>query len=161
MSNEWSMPSADEFGKLLTSLFGTDVVVKDGKPVETGKTPTVVASFVQDDGSLGALWVCDIAFAARSGGCLTRVPSNMVEEGVKKNAVSENLMENAYEVANIGSRLFNDCGAPHVKLTNFEVTPPHELPDEVTAMLSEPGKRAEYEVEIQGYGTGFVSMLAA
>lgn len=162
MTEEWSMPTASNLREMMSTLLGVQVVVGDAGPIRPNKNAHFsIGTFVSKDESLTLLWVSDIEFAARSAGCLTGLATEVVEAEISEGVLSPSTLENAYEIANIGTRLFNDCGVPHVKITELRCLSLSDLTPEERAAVRMPRKRADYEVSIDGFGKGRVSFLAA
>ena len=120
---------------------------------------TITASYLRDDGSVGAAVVSDIEVAAFAGAALALIPKGVANDCVKDGELTEMLADNFHEVLNVASAWFNGKGAPHVSLG--EVTDPGGRPAQtVQAVVANHAERADFEVEVDGYGKGVLRFLS-
>lgn len=69
-------------------------------------------------------------------------------------------MENLREILNVTARLLNSAQTPHVRLR--DVHPPgSQSPAEVARLWLQPADRRSFDVEIQGYGPGRLTVVVA
>src|SRR6476661_7581389 len=116
-----------------------------GKKVKAVASPPLavaavrgVATYVDAGGKIAFVALSDMAFLAGVGAALAMIPPAVVAEAVKSGKPSSVLVENAFEVMNILSSLYNDAegkGA-HVKIKQLVVAPP--IAPEVTPLLAKP-----------------------
>ncbi|MFO0554199.1 MAG: hypothetical protein U0271_37815 [Polyangiaceae bacterium] len=142
------LPKLDPLAKLLSSLIGRKVqVAKAAKPF-VWKGPVLVATFIDDEDKLCALAVGDVPFGAHSGAALSMVPPGVATESVRKNVLPPDLLDNAREVLNVATSLFNTPGARHLRLqeVKVELQPQKEI-------VGSP-QRLDVSVDITGYGQG-------
>jgi len=102
--------------------------------------------------------VVDIECAARLGGALGMLPRGGVDEAIKDIDLSGLLRDNAYEVLNVLSAVFNVGEAPHVRLYEL-YGPMGGVPGDVHALSQLIGQRMDLEVAIAGYGSGQLSIV--
>ncbi|MCV2392759.1 hypothetical protein OEB99_00405 [Actinotalea sp. M2MS4P-6] len=155
------LPSAVDVRELLEGLLGREVEATLGTgAVNPAEAPgAVVGVFTDDKGSLRAILIIDLALAAYAGAAIALLPLPQAEKAVANQALSENLLENIFEVLNVAASLFNHEGAPHVKL--FESYKPEEtLPADVQKWVLAFVRRLDMELDVSGYGKGRVSVLA-
>lgn len=156
------MPTAASLGEMMRTLLGARIGVKPGtqiRPRPRGKI--AVGTFVTQEDETAVLWVCDIEFAARAAGCLTGMPHDTINAEIRMGDLSTQTAENAYEIINIGTSLFNNIGAPHMRLTEFRCMPISDFGLSERTIIRMPKRRADYEVDIADYGAGQVSFLVA
>lgn len=130
----------------------------NGSPETSG--PQTLAVFSTDEGTPAAAAICDLPLGAATGAALAMVPAVMLEEVARSGELSDNLAENLHEVLNIFSSLLNSASTPHLVLAET-VALPAELAPEVAAMLTEPERRRDFVIAIDGYGEGRMAVLTA
>ena len=162
MPAHYPAPIKDDVRDLLTDLLGRTILADKAASVLVLEEdePAVVAEYVTDDGSVGALCVVDAPFAARCGAALSMVPSNVADEAVEKGELPDMLLENWKEVANIFAQLLNGPRTPHLRLQAIHQLP-GEVPQPVDALLRAPEFRRDFELRIEDYGKGRFSLLVA
>ncbi len=142
---------------MLNLLLGDDMSVEYRKmPVPTDKG--YAAIYVNKEGEPKAVCVCDVAFAAYSGGAMTMMPPNTCRDAADDGELSEMLVQNLYEVMNICTRLVIDDETPHLRLT--ELKPAAEIQDIIQPLVAE-NNRGDYEIDIPRYGKGLMAFIVA
>jgi translation elongation factor EF-Ts len=155
------VPIQEDVRDLLADLLGRGVAVDKVARLELEEDePGVVAEYVTDDGSVGALCVVDGKFAVRCGAALSMVPPNVAEESVTKGELPAHLLENWKEVVNIFAKLLNNPKTPHLRLHDLHKLP-GEMPIHVKALYGTPEFRRDFGVAIEGYGQGRFSLLVS
>lgn len=158
MSAAAVMPGAADVRALLVGLLDKPVAVEQHpRPVLPGRDVHVVGSYVDDDGALRAVVLCDRVLGTVLGAALALVPMLRVEEALASGRVPEELADNTREVLNVGASMFNE-GAAHLKLQGTWVVP-EPVADDVVAFLREPCQRTDLRVEVPGYGEGVLALL--
>ena len=153
-----SMPSNNEVEELLANLLGRDVSVAEGKAPKPGDAFCGVAGYRRDDGSLAAVVVCDVAFAAHAGCCLALVPAGTAEEMAKSGELSSGAEENAREVFNVLATGIARSDGPPLRLA--EMSFGSDAPaDEIAKLLG--SSAGEIAVDIDGYGQGQIAVYLA
>jgi hypothetical protein len=154
-----ALPSADFLRRLLGELLGKEVSVRPGRtePLDP-EAPAVVGVYQTDDGAVVALCRCELTLAAAAGAALTLVPPSVVEEAARTGAMPEVVVDNAREILNVAARMFNNPGTPHVRLREVRVTP-GQLPAEAAGILQQPGRRADFDLQVERYGDGRMTVL--
>jgi len=152
------LPSADDVSRLLNGLLGKSVNVKKGTPVSPDKVKASVALYRDASGALGAVCVSDLVVAAGAGAALALVPAGVAADSAKEGVLPANLAENWREVLNVASSWFNVAGS-HVSLREV-LQPADAVPDDAKALLAKPPTRADFEVEIAGYGSGHMTLVS-
>ena len=153
------LPGAPGVGDLVTMLIGKRIkVVKTTALVTAGVRG--VATYVDAEGKIIFVALSDMAFLAGVGAALAMIPAPMVNEAIKTGKPSEVLMDNAFEVMNIASSLYNDTEGKgtHVKIKELVIAPP--ISKELAPRLVKPAGRADFDIELPGYANGKLSFFA-
>jgi hypothetical protein len=155
------IPAPKAVRDMLTELLGREVTVDIGEPIQAGPVEkTAVAVYVDDQMGARATIVGDLAFAAYAGAAIGLVPVFGAEASIEDGYLSQNLVENSYEVFNIMASLFNLPNAPHLRL--YQVVATNESPSaDVTGMANALGQRLDLDLDIAGYGKGQLSIVVA
>src|SRR4051794_22843919 len=94
-----SLPSNKEIRQLLEALVGRTTDVRELLGLETRfTTPTIVAGYRDDIGSLRAAVLCDVAFGAYVAAALSVVPPTAAQDCIEGGRLTETLAENVREV---------------------------------------------------------------
>jgi hypothetical protein len=111
-------------------------------------------TFHSGDREVIAMCAADLAFAAFAGATLSLIPAESAQERIRTGALDEMMQENFAEVFNVLSRIFVVPETTRMALLE-PIFPPRAVPvmpdpgATVTSML-----RADYEINISGYGVG-------
>ena len=153
------LPTAAEVSTLLGDLLGKRVTAKPATPVKA-IDPGYAGRLVDPTGTLRGITFSDRAFAAYSGAGLAMIPRGVADDAIKKGQVPPNLLENHDEVVNIATALINGANqnVVHVKLGGTIPTGPTMAP-ELKALMTKPAARADFVVDIDGYGSCRLSFL--
>lgn len=153
--NAARLPSADAYAKLLSLLVGEEVEVA----VPSTEMPFAgggLATFVGDDGKVAYLVATDLTFLAASGAALAMMPASVVNETLDAGRPPAEIVENAYEVMNVASSLFNELG-PHVRIERLDFE--SSLPPKLEGVTNDAA-RLDVQVTISGYPTGQFAVFA-
>lgn len=153
------IPKATDVATLMKDMLGRGVTAKESKvPLAVNGTwKGVVTEFMTPEGALGSLLVVDLPFACHSGAALTLVPPAAASDSVKGGSISEALLENYYEVANILTALYRPYGRRLIRGRLF--TKAGDLPPNVKNILAGHSKHLYVDVDMQGYGAGRMALL--
>ncbi len=153
------LPAAKDVRDMLTGLVGKPVAVAPGAPVTPSPDrPVAVAVYVDPQMAVNALCVMDLAASAYSAAALALLPPGGAQDAVEEDGeLSDLMVEALHEVVNVLSALFNTGGAPHSKLHRL-YAPGEALPGDVEGLLAH-FNRIDLAVDIQGYGTGGLSLI--
>lgn len=148
----------DAVGRLLSGLLGKKVATKKGPALG----PTEVrglAPYVDTGKLVHYAAATDAPFLAGVGAALAMIPAAVAADAIRGPKLPENLVENAYEVLNIGASVFNeiDGTALHVKISKL-MTPP--IPEEVVGRLGKAVARLDMLVSVPGYPDGKLTLFA-
>lgn len=131
-----------------------------GQPQTLGVArPALAAAYVRDDGGAAAVCVCDLALATGSGAALGGIAPARAAEQVSGGRMEPELREHFHEVATALARLLNSPTTPHLRLADVHSLP-GELPEGAAGVVLDPGERVDYQVTIDGYGPGCLTVLA-
>lgn len=154
------VPIQEAVRDLLGDLLGRGVAADKTNPASIENDGGhVIATFVDDGGTLAALMVADVYLAAATGAALAMVPAAALDEVKKTGTIEESLLDNFKEVANILSGLLNTPSTPHVSIQGTWLSSDPELPSETWIVAEMPTKRRTYAVTIDGYGTGNLDII--
>lgn len=161
MPAHYPAPIQEDVRDLLGDLLGRGVAVDKTSKLEMEDDACgLVGVYATDAGELAALAIIDGPLGARAGAALSMVPQNVADESIKKNELTDTLVENVREIVNIFARFLNSSKTPHVRLVNT-VLLPNTLEDKVRALFLAPEFRRDFAVQIEGYGSGRFSILVA
>lgn len=149
-------PKSLELANLLTDLLGRQTKVKDLGP-QTRQLNGPVTVFVNPDKVPAALAVSDFEFAAYAGAVLTLLPAGVAKEAVTKKQIDGTLAENLGEVLNVVSSKLTK--SPNRVIIRLPFTVSTVVPEDAKAIKAKPAKRADYDVEIAGYGEGKITFF--
>jgi hypothetical protein len=154
------LPAPKSVRDLFADLLGrgVEIAVSSAPVLPTPKMPVCTSVYVTERLQTGAIVVADLDLAARSGAALGLIPKGGAEAAVEDRELPKNLLDNFSEVTNIFAGLFNLPGQPHLK--QYAVHPPFAaLPDDVTGLMTMPTGRENYDLDIDGYGKGRLSVV--
>jgi hypothetical protein len=152
------IPIQESVRDFFTDLLGRGVAAskRSALPYDE-EDPLVVGRYLDDAGETAALLVSDLDFAAFSGAALAMIPKVVAAEAIKAGALSDTLLDNFREVVNVFSSLLNAPTTPHLVLKTLERHP--EGTADVAELLEAPRRRRDFDVTIEGYGSGVLAVL--
>ncbi len=154
-------PGPKQVSELLASLVGEDVPVER---IDSGQFETadfaVAGDFVSNSDEILSIAVLDIAAANWLGAALPMIPKATVAEDVKNKKMSEEVQENVQEIFNISASAFNTPEGPHHRFRKLYLPLSEDLPDDVQELIDQPASRADFEVDVPGYGSGRICFIA-
>ncbi len=153
------LPDAKAVKDMLTGLVGKPVNVTPGAPVTpTPDRPVSVAVYVDPQMNVNALCLMDLGASAYTGGALALLPPGGCQDAVEEDGELTGMqVEALHEVVNVLAALFNAEGAPHSKLHKL-YAPGEEVAPDLAGMLA-AFNRADFALDIQGYGKGALSLV--
>lgn len=153
------LPEPKEVRDLLGDLLGRDVTLKPGPPFAVAAHyPASIAQFVDDRLVVRAVVAFDLPLSAHAGSALALVPASGAEQAIEDGALNETMAEGLQEVFNVVSSIFNVGEATHLKLYSAAVAG-QELPPDARIRTQVLGRRADFIVEVAGYGSGRVAVV--
>ena len=154
------IPDRKSIKDLFEGLLGRDVTITEGKPVDIGIPKPVIAAYADDAQRLRAVAVLSFGLAARAGAAIALVPKGAAEAAEEDRLMPDNLFENATEICNVLAAPFGDAMGEHLRLTGT-YAPADPVPAHLLGVAAQLGAREDVELEIAGYGTGALSLIAA
>ena len=153
------LPASKDVREMLEGLVGRPVTVSPGAPVTpSADKPVSVAVYVDPNMAINALCLMDLGASAYTAGALALLPAGGCQDAVEEDGeLTSLLVEALHEVVNGLSALLNVPGAPHSKLHKL-YAPGDDLPGDIVGMLA-AFNRLDLVVEVQGYGTGGLSLV--
>jgi hypothetical protein len=150
------IPIQESVRDFFTDLLGRGVAAAKRDAV-TAEDPLIVGRYLDDEGELAALLVSDIEFAAFAGAALAMIPKVVAAEAISAGALSDTLFENFREVVNVFSGVLNAPTTPHLVLKALERHP--EDTEDLVDLMDAPRRRRDFDVTIEGYGSGVLAVL--
>ncbi|WP_152192570.1 hypothetical protein [Georgenia satyanarayanai] len=159
MSATTPLPPLKELRDLLTMLVGRDCEIALAEESVTPATEpgVVVGVYVTEFLRGEALVAVDTHLAAALGGAIALIPAGAARASL--GPLQETLLENVTEVLNVTSALFNVGDAPHLRLESVHDSGAGPLPADVATWLRSYGPRLDTTVDVQGYGSGLLSVV--
>lgn len=155
------LPALKDVAQTLTALLGRHAAVSVSKtPYRPGSAERVlIATYRGLDGTLGAVCLADLAFAAYVGAALAMFPLPRAQESLRAGKLDEQLEENFHEVMNVISTILTRGEARE----RLDAVLPRVagVPADAAAALAKPRARLDLEVEVTGYAKGKLTFLAA
>jgi hypothetical protein len=157
------LPIQEALRDFFTDLLGKGAAADKAKElkVKMGEgAPELIVSVWEDKyGRVGALCISELMLAAIAGSALVLAPAAVLNDVEKERQLPENIADNYYEVVNILTSVLNTPNTPHLKLTQQYFHPVDELPDDVVRIIEMPGQRRDFDLTVEGYGSGKISIL--
>jgi hypothetical protein len=160
MSERCPLPARASFRDLLRDLVSQPVTVKSGTPLDLDPhRPSYLAGYRFDDGTVAALAVADLDLSTAAAAAIGAMPpAEARAEVVEAGELVGDLVEFLHEVVNVTAKLMNSPSTPHVALRDFAAVP-GEVPEDVVALATTPTVRHDWQVAIEGYGEGRLTLL--
>jgi hypothetical protein len=152
------IPIQEAVRDFFTDLLGRGVAAAKRSPL-TYEDPLIVGRYLDDDGETAALLVADLEFAAYSGAALAMIPKVVAAEAIKAVELGDTLFDNFREVVNVFSSLLNAPTTPHLVLKALDRHP--EGTEDLLELMDAPRRRRDFDVTIEGYGSGVLAVLVA
>jgi hypothetical protein len=153
-----TLPDRKQIKDVFEGLLGRGVAIGDGTPVVMDHPLPLVAAYVDDQQRLSAVALMDLSLAAHSGAALALLPKGGAETAVEDEALPVDLFENASEILNVLAAPLGEASGVHQRL--FATYAPADLvPANVLACAAMLGVREDVRLDIQGYGTGALSVV--
>lgn len=160
MTVKHPVPSEVDLRQILTMLYGDALTLQAANAGSAENcSKSVVAVYVNDNNEPVTACICDHDFVAFAGSALTRIPPGGAEDAAASGDFSEMMLGNHHEIMNICSRLFMNSDSPHLRLEKVYVSP-DDVPENARTVLQTSELRADFNVEVPGYGAGNLSFIA-
>lgn len=155
----YRLPDKESSRALLASLLMPDVDVTEASAPINSDSVAVSAVYANEDGTVGALCLCDAAAANYVGAALSLIPFGVAGDNAKAGVVDGVIRDNLHEVLNICVNLFGVGSLPRLFLRDM-VGPGQDAPEDVQSALSSLSSCIDLQLDITGYGTGQIALLA-
>jgi hypothetical protein len=155
------LPPREPVRQLYNVLLQRTVNVERGKVALQPHlgVPMLCANYTVDGGRLAAIGLWDLPLAAASAAAMGMLAPTTVGEVLSSGSLDDELMELFAEVANVTAKLLNGPGSPHVVLRDINQLPA-PLARDTNALLMHPVARLDYNVDVEGFGAGIMSLMA-
>ena len=146
---------------LLRDLLGAQVVVRDGTLQElVDARPAYLATYRRDDDEPVAAAVVSQAAAVAMGAAIGMLsPAEAAEQLDERQVLTGDLEEFFREVVNVFAKLLNSPTTRHVRLADV-VPVPGAVPQDVADVVLQPRVRVDWAVDVDGYDSGLVTLVA-
>lgn len=159
MSDRCPLPARASFRDLLRDLMGASVQVRTGAPQQLDvQRPAYLAGYRFDTGDAAAVTVCDAGLSLAVASALAALTLEGDEAAELEQDLEGDLLEFLHEVVNVSARLLNSPTTPHVKLREL-LRIPGEVPEDLAGIATSPTRREDWQVTIDGYGDGTLTLL--
>ena len=153
------LPEPKEVRDLLGDLLGRDVALRPGPPFAVSAYyPASVAQFVDASLVVRAVVAFDLPLSAHAGAALALVPASGAEQAIHDGMLNDTMAEGLQEVFNVMSSIFNVGESTHMRLYSAH-TAGQDLPPDARIRTQILGRRADFIVEVAGYGSGRVAVV--
>jgi hypothetical protein len=155
----YPVPRPEALQDVLGAMVGAEVKVTiDKQPAIDEDAPAILAEFVSDQDTVGALCLVDHRAAISLGGALVGVPPEAVQQAIDGYKLDDDAIDNVREVVNVMAQLFNSDFTPHVRFRELH-RQPGKLPDGAQELRKKPLAARHFKVSIDGYADGNVSFM--
>ncbi|GEM_PF-597013 len=155
---EIHVPETLEMGLQIGRLVGRTARVTESEGRNKFDDSCHVAYYVTREDELAGFCVVDLPLSGYLGGALAMIPEGTVQEEIDSGKLDPDLLEAYYEVANIMAALLCADGSPHVRLIGIDEAG-KDFERTVFGTIVDPNRRMDIEVEVEGYGTGRMTLL--
>ncbi|MCG3114897.1 MAG: hypothetical protein LLH30_04380 [Candidatus Manganitrophus sp. SA1] len=153
------LPTAERISTLLGSLLSRSVTVEKGSAVVALDRKSIVALYACNEGALRAVFISDLDFAINAGSALSLFPPAIVAKNLKEGQLTEESFDNFKEILNVCTRLVRESMSLHLSLNGIFL-PTEPLPNDVASRFSLATARRDFNIQVEGYGSGKVAVLA-
>ncbi|GAA1882799.1 hypothetical protein [Lapillicoccus jejuensis] len=154
------LPHPKAVRDLLEGLLGRTVDLKPQDSWTPGPyEPVCVAEMRADDGHLLAVVALDLALTVYVGAAIGLAPAGGAQDMVKGQDPSPMILANTVEVLNVLSAAWNVGDNPHTRLGPVH-QPGQALPTRLEELLAAVGRREDLRVDVAGYGSGSLALVA-
>src|SRR3954453_14376089 len=161
MPTHYPVPKPEAVQDVLGAMVGTEVkVVIDKNPDIDADAPAILAEFVSDQDTVGALCLVDHRAAISLGGALVGVPPDAIQQAMHGYKLDDEAMENVREVVNVMAQLFNSDFTPHVRFRELH-RQPGKLPDATNDLKRKPLAARHFKISIDKYADGILTFMLA
>jgi hypothetical protein len=159
MPNTATLPDKNGLNQMLGALLRRKVSTTPLKPI-VEKELIVAGHYIDGNQKLVGALFADKPLVVMAGSAFSLIPADAAKDALRESQLDEMVQDNFHEVLNICSRLLNLGTDQRITLSKSEFPPAARSPA-AAALLTKPGKRADYDVEIDGYGKGKLTLVLA
>lgn len=161
MPTHYPCPRPEALEDVLHAMVGTEVkVALERQPQIDDDAPALLAEFVSDEETVGALCLVDHKAAISLGAALVGVAPEAAQEAIEGYRLDDDALENVREVVNVMAQLFNSDFTPHVRFQALH-RQPGKLPEGAHQLRRKPLAARHYKVSVERYSTGLISFMLA
>ena len=157
------LPIQEVLAEFFIDLLGKGAAASKGRELKLKpetEAKYVVAVYEDNYDRVGALCISELMMAAVGGAALVMAAPSILPEVMEDKKLPENLFDNYKEVVNILCSVLNTPNTPHLRLSAIHAFPDEEMGHEVWEVLDRPSNRRDFEITVEGYGGGKLSILA-
>jgi hypothetical protein len=144
---------------ILEGLLAKTVICTEAERTGDAKGPDTIATFNREDGSLGAVIIGDLCFAAASAAALSMVPPARAEDVVASGSLDENLEADAHEIMEICAQVVSEISSQSCRLSGSSQA--DEPEGDVAEFVSGSSDSIGISVDIEGYCLGHLAIHLA
>ena len=166
------LPSHEALGDFVVDLLGTNAAASKAKALKVSNGPgcsrLVISVWRDKHERVGAVCVSEFALAAVAGSALAAVAGSALALSPAWTpgdlGAGDDLPAPAgdgyRELLNLMTGALNGPGSPHLTLAGSHRHPAEEMPQDVWQVLTNPSQRRDFDVTVEGRGSGKISILA-
>jgi hypothetical protein len=158
VATAYPLPDVAKIKEVLGMLFDNLDVKPGGKFDQSPTGGAWFGVFVTDAGVPVALCGADANLAAMLGTALSMLPPAAGKEAAKAHELTQPMTDNLREIMNICTRLVMNDTVPHLRLE--QIYSRKLLPLPCATLLAAPNGHKEFEVQVQRYGGGVLSLVS-
>jgi hypothetical protein len=157
------LPIQERLSEFFVDLLGKGASASKAKELRMKQGPEapkfMVAVWEDKWGRVGAICLADLMLAAVAGAALVLAPATVLPEVEQQGALPDHLRENYHEVMNILTTTIRTDSSPHLKLVGMWQHPDEALPQAVWDVIEHPSSRRDFDLTVEGYGGGKISII--
>lgn len=158
--NKYHVPSVANISELLTSLLGAEIQAKECEQWQFANSSYNLAIYKTDTDDIAVFCITDFAACAIIAGLISQLKSEAINEVIKSNKLTQELIDNAKEVMNITASLFNSNNSPHIVFREFQ-TSVSQVNDGIKKIIEHPDVRLDALLTVAGYSDCHLTIISA
>ncbi len=157
------LPMQERLSEFFVDLLGKGAAASKARELKVKPGPdaprVMVAVWEDKWGRVGAVCVAELMMAAVAGAALVLAPASVLPEVEQQGCLPDHLRENYHEVMNVLTTTIRTDSSPYLKLVGIFQHPDEPLPQAVWDVLASPSSRRDFDLTVEGYGGGKLSIL--
>jgi hypothetical protein len=157
------LPIQERLSEFFVDLLGKGTAASKAKELKVKRSPdappVMVAVWEDKWGRVGAVCVAELMMAAIAGAALVLAPASVLPEVEREGRLPDHLRDNFHEVMNVLTTTIRTDTSPQLKLVGIFQHPEEPLPEPVWEVLTSSSSRRDFELTVEGYGGGRLSIL--